>query len=68
MIKELTLKSFKRIKNFKTSLEKINVLVGANNAGKSSVLQGIYFSIMAEVVRRRLDRKTVPQEKLLYLQ
>ena len=67
MIKTLILKNFKRIKNFNTPLEMINVLVGANNSGKSSVLQGIYFTIMAEVVRRRLDRKTVPQEKLLYL-
>lgn len=67
MIKHIKLDNFKRISSFETDLDKINVLVGANNSGKSSVLQGIQFTIMAEVVRRIMNRGTVPQEKLLYL-
>ena len=67
MITHITLKDFKKVSLFESNIGKINVLVGANNAGKSSILQGIHFSIMAEVVRRKLNRKTVPQEQLLYL-
>lgn len=67
MIKHIKLENFKRITMFETDLDKINVLVGANNSGKSSVLQGIQFTIMAEVVRRVMGRDTIPQEKLLYL-
>ena len=67
MIKHIKLENFKRVTSFETDLDGINVLVGANNSGKSSVLQGIQFTIMAEVVRRVMGRETVPQEKLLYL-
>lgn len=67
MISNIELRDFKRVKKFETDLGKINILVGANNSGKSSVLQGIQFTIMAEVVRRKLDRRTVSQEQLLYL-
>lgn len=67
MISHIVLKNFKRVKLFDTDLEKINILVGANNSGKSSVLQGIQFTIMAEVARRYFNRDaTVPQEKLFY--
>ena len=48
-------------------MDDINVLVGANNSGKSSVLQGIQFTIIAEVVRRNLGGTTVAQDSLLYL-
>lgn len=67
MIRTIKLEHFKRISSFQTDLDKINLLVGANNSGKSSVLQGIQFSIMAEVVRRELSREVVSQERLLYL-
>lgn len=67
MIKHIKLENFKRVTSFETDLDRINVLVGANNSGKSSVLQGIQFTIMAEVVRRVMNRETVPQDKLLYL-
>lgn len=67
MITHITLKNFKKVKQFDSDLGKINILVGANNSGKSSVLQGIQFTIMAEVSRRYLNRDTtVPQEKLFY--
>jgi Recombinational DNA repair ATPase (RecF pathway) len=66
-IKHITLEAFKNVTSFDTDLDKINVLVGANNSGKSSVLQGIHFSILAEAVRRNIGRETVPQQSLLYL-
>lgn len=67
MIAHITLNNFKKVKKFDSDLDKINILVGANNSGKSSVLQGIQFTIMAEVARRYFNRDTtVPQEKLFY--
>jgi len=66
MIRHIILEDFKNITNFDTDLNKINILVGANNSGKSSVLQGIHFSILAEAVRRNIGRETVPQQSLLY--
>ena len=67
MISHVTLKNFKKVKKFDSDLDKINILVGANNSGKSSVLQGIQFTIMAEVAKKYLNRNsTVPQEKLFY--
>lgn len=67
MISHIKLEQFKKVTNFETDLDDINVLVGANNSGKSSVLQGIQFTILAEVVRRNLGRTTVAQDSLLYL-
>ena len=67
MISHIKLEQFKKVTNFETDLDDINVLVGANNSGKSSVLQGIQFTIMAEVVRRNLGGTTVAQDSLLYL-
>lgn len=52
MITHIKLEKFKRVIEFETDLDDINVLVGTNNSGKSSVLQGIQFTIMAEVARR----------------
>ena len=66
MIKHLILENFKNIVIFDTDLDKINVLVGSNNSGKSSVLQGIHFSILAEVIRRKMKLQTVSQQSLLY--
>lgn len=67
MITHVKLELFKNVINFDTGLDKINVLVGANNSGKSSVLQGIHFSILAEVVRRNIRKKTLSQQQLLYV-
>lgn len=67
MIDKLELHDFKNIKNFDTELKKINILIGENNSGKSSVLQGIHFSMMAEVIRRKNGADTVRESELLYL-
>lgn len=44
MIKQVQINRFKFIESATLDLEKINVLVGANNAGKSSILQALQFT------------------------
>lgn len=44
MIKQISIDRFKSIDSAILELDKINVLVGANNAGKSSVLQALQFT------------------------
>ena len=44
MIKQIKIERFKSIESATLDLNKINVLVGANNAGKSSVLQALQFT------------------------
>lgn len=65
-LKQIKLEKFKKIEDVLINLKKINVLIGSNNSGKSSVLQGIHFSIVAAVAARNLGRKTFTQENLLY--
>lgn len=69
MIKSIKLENFKRVSLFETELNKLNVLVGTNNSGKSSVLQGIHFTILVDVARRlnNADKKTVTQNEMLYI-
>src|SRR5690606_8010060 len=45
MIEKIKIKNFKNIEELELPLDSVNVLVGANNAGKSSILQAIQFSI-----------------------
>ncbi|MBO4990323.1 MAG: AAA family ATPase [Clostridia bacterium] len=45
MIKHLDIERFKSIEKLSISLDKINVIVGGNNAGKSSVLHAIQFLV-----------------------
>lgn len=44
MIRSVKVERFKTIQSATLELDKINVLVGANNAGKSSVLQALQFA------------------------
>ncbi len=44
-LKSITIKRFKNLADLKLKLGRINVLVGSNNSGKSSILQGIQFAI-----------------------
>lgn len=66
MISKIELKDFKNISSFDTELSSINILIGSNNSGKSSVLQGIHFSIMAEVLRRKTQKTNIPEDSLIY--
>lgn len=45
MIEKIEISNFKNISNLTLELENLNVLVGSNNSGKSSILQAIQFAI-----------------------
>ncbi|MBA3900594.1 MAG: AAA family ATPase [Bacteroidetes bacterium] len=45
MIEKIEISNFKNISNLTLGLENLNVLVGSNNSGKSSILQAIQFAI-----------------------
>lgn len=47
MLSNLRVVRFKRLKDLDLDLEPITVLVGANNSGKSSVLQAVQFAVSA---------------------
>lgn len=64
MIKSLSIKNFKNIEQVFLNLDRLNVIIGGNNAGKSSVLQSIQFALSAaqatnreEVIWRFIDKK-----------
>lgn len=63
---KLTLEKFKKVDKVDIQLHGLNVLVGGNNAGKSSVLQGVHFSVIAAIASRQAGRDTFTQESLLY--
>lgn len=44
-LKSIRIRRFKRLNEFDLDVEDATVLVGANNAGKSSVLQAIHFAV-----------------------
>lgn len=62
----LKLTKFKKIDEATINLDPINILIGGNNAGKSSILQGIHFSIATAVAARKVRKKTFTQNELLY--
>ncbi|MBF6650088.1 ATP-dependent endonuclease [Methylobacter sp. BlB1] len=53
LLKNLEIESFKKIKKVSIDLSNINILVGCNGSGKSSVLQAIH---LACCVTRQVDR------------
>lgn len=65
-IESITLERFKRVREASLDLSSINILVGGNNSGKSSVLEGLHFSVAAAVAARLADTKTFTQESLLF--
>lgn len=44
-LKRIRIEEFKSIKNLELPIEEVNLLIGGNNSGKSSVLQAIHFAI-----------------------
>ena len=44
-IASVRIQRFKRVEDAPFDLERLNLIVGANNAGKSSVIQGLHFGI-----------------------
>lgn len=47
LIDSVTIRRFKSVSDLTLTLDRVTVLVGTNNAGKSSVLQGIQFGVSA---------------------
>ncbi|HEY5895143.1 MAG TPA: AAA family ATPase [Chthoniobacterales bacterium] len=47
MLHEITINRFKSIQEVTLPLERINILIGSNNSGKSSILQAIQFAVSA---------------------
>jgi len=45
MISKILIERFKNISRMELVLDKINILVGSNNSGKSSVLQAVQFFV-----------------------
>ncbi len=65
-ITKIEIERFKRVQEASIDLSAINIIVGGNNAGKSSVLEGIHFSVIASVAARLADTKTITQDSLLF--
>lgn len=65
---KLVLEKFKKVDKVEVdlSLSPLNVLVGGNNSGKSSVLQGVHFSIIAAIASREAGKNTYTQDSLLF--
>lgn len=75
MLKKITIERFKNLETVTLELEKINVLIGSNNSGKSSILQAIQFSVSAAQTsaiygkywkRNGTFSTSVLQEQLIY--
>ena len=45
MLKTINIKRFKNIEESNLELDRINILIGSNNSGKSSILQAIQFAV-----------------------
>lgn len=67
MLKSVTLRRFKNLSDVTIPLERVNVLIGTNNSGKSSVLQGVQFAISVAQTAKLLDSpNTLSPEQLIY--
>ncbi|MGV1770880.1 AAA family ATPase [Agrobacterium vitis] len=44
ILKQVTIKRFKRLETVSFDLSNVNVLIGGNNSGKSTLIQGIHFA------------------------
>jgi AAA ATPase domain len=65
---EIEVKSFKGVKRAVVPLGDTTVLVGANNAGKSSVLQAVHFAARAMALAADANKQsTLPISELEYL-
>ena len=54
-VRSLRVLNFKRFEDFKIIFQNINVLVGVNNSGKSSILLAVrsFFNFLAELIKER---------------
>jgi predicted ATPase len=64
MLSKIELRSFKKIQTADLILNKITVLVGGNNSGKSCFLQGIHFGATLSQSQLSAGAQQFPPEKL----
>ncbi|MDX6081306.1 ATP-binding protein [Xanthomonas campestris pv. incanae] len=57
---------FRKLRTAHVELRGLNLVVGGNSAGKSSLLQGLHFGVSVATARRVTDNETFPQDALLY--
>lgn len=67
MLTGVIIERFKNLEDVSLSLDRINVLVGTNNSGKSSILQGIAFAVsVAQTAKMLRGVTTLSPEQLIY--
>lgn len=67
MLSSITLRRFKNLEDVTIPLGRINVMVGTNNSGKSSVLQGVAFGVsVAQTAFIKGNAKTLSPDSLIY--
>lgn len=66
---KLEVKNFKRLKSVELDLAEVNILVGTNGSGKSSIIQAIHLAccVMRQVERVEKKTSTVGIEELDYV-
>lgn len=62
----IKLERYKKISSAEINMAGVNVLVGGNNSGKSSILQGIHFSITVAATARQQGQVTFASDLLPY--
>ncbi|MBN2879291.1 MAG: AAA family ATPase [Clostridia bacterium] len=60
-IKIANFRSFKNTENVLSKINKINVLVGKNNTGKTNVLRAVYMFFNPYIYNSKVDRNAVKQ-------
>lgn len=67
MLSSITLRRFKNLQDVTIPLGRINVLVGTNNSGKSSVLQGVALGVSVAQTSQVADNATtLSPDQLIY--
>lgn len=67
MLNSVTIRRFKGLTDVNIPLERVNILVGTNNSGKSSILQGIAFAVsIAQTSKLQGEVTTLSHEQLIY--
>jgi len=67
LLRKVGIRNFKRVKSVDIELDKINILVGENDSGKSSILQAMHFSITALVTKTVLGYDTFSTARMPYM-
>jgi predicted ATP-dependent endonuclease of OLD family len=63
-ISAINIDKFKRLLSLEIALSDITVLIGGNNSGKSSLLQGIHLAITTLQSARSATNKAQPRARL----